>query len=950
MSYHSTSLFASVDGGIGRSLRELLERTTDCVFMLSDAWRFTYVSPGASVEIAEGGNSLVGRTLWDVFPESAETSFELNCRRVMKDRAETQFEAYFPPLAAWYQVHAVPLLGGGIGVCFWNINNRVARIQALALAKERFRLVTRATQDVAFDWDLTSDKCDWLETHNKSLGRPPERLRTDASWWLGYTHPEDRLRVRRELQQTIDGNGCHFECEFRLMKVDGSYADVLVKALIARDHLGSATRMVGAIQDNTERTSSARALKDRETRLTNIFGQAMVGIMHGGRDRKFLMANERFCQMVGRTEDELRELTFLDYTHPDDVESSKRLYEQKAKTAESFQVEKRYLHSDGSVVWCEVHVNFLRTKGGQPDGTIVVAQDISARKVAEESLRESEMLYRSVLEASADCIEIMNLDGTLHLLNSQALAARNFTSAGEASGKLWADFWPKASRKDVDAAFASAREGKSARFSAYSGSPCETPRWWDVMVSAMCSNEGQVTRILAIARDTTHQRETEAQLKWTSEHDPLTELPNRRAFETRLKAAIIRAMESDGNVGLLLIDLDHFKHVNDTLGHTAGDHLLAIIARRLKKILRKGDFVGRLGGDEFAVILEHGEGDIDLAGTGRAILSRLRKPVCYEGRVISASASIGGAVWPIDANNANDLFDNADIALYELKAHGRGGTKMYEGQMRDRAQIVSSQLSLARVSVTDDSVEPYYQQKVDLRTGEIVGFEALLRWRHAVLGIQNPDTVAEAFKDYELASKISDLMQEKVFRDVRGWLNRNLPFGLVSINAAPVEFLRDDFAERTISRIKNHQIDPKLVELEVTEHVFLESSSDYVGRALRKLAQEGVRIALDDFGTGYSSLSHLRDFPVDVVKIDRSFIERIVFDPEIMAIVSAVIDLSRSLNMKVVAEGVETREQMNLLRDEGCPFGQGYFFGKPVDAAQVPRLLRASRGPPQKPA
>jgi len=261
--------------------------------------------------------------------------------------------------------------------------------------------------------------------------------------------------------------------------------------------------------------------------------------------------------------------------------------------------------------------------------------------------------------------------------------------------------------------------------------------------------------------------------------------------------------------------------------------------------------------------------------------------------------------------------------------------------MRQEAQLVSSQLSLARNAITRESVEPHYQQKVDLVSGNIVGFEALLRWRHITRGLQNPDTVAEAFKDYELASKIGELMQNRVFGDMRNWLDKGLPIGFVAINAAPVEFLRDDFAERLIARMDEHRIPPHLVEIEVTEHVFLERGSDFVGRALKTLSHTGVRIALDDFGTGYSSLSHLRDYPVDVVKIDRSFIDKITTDAEVRAIVSAVIDLARSLNLEVVAEGVETEAQKWLLIQHRCGVGQGYLFGRAIEADEVPYLLQS---------
>jgi EAL domain-containing protein (putative c-di-GMP-specific phosphodiesterase class I) len=259
--------------------------------------------------------------------------------------------------------------------------------------------------------------------------------------------------------------------------------------------------------------------------------------------------------------------------------------------------------------------------------------------------------------------------------------------------------------------------------------------------------------------------------------------------------------------------------------------------------------------------------------------------------------------------------------------------------MREEAQKVASQLSLARVAISDESVIPHYQQKIELKSGRIRGFEALLRWNHPTRGIQLPDTVAEAFKDYELASKIGELMQMKVFSDIRSWQRAGVDFGRISINAAPAEFLRDDYAERLLERLAQYRVAGEMVEIEVTEHVFLDRGSEYVSRALKLLNESGVRISLDDFGTGYSSLSHLRDFPVDVVKVDRSFISRMVDEPEIQAIVAAVVNLAASLSIDVVAEGIETDEQRSMLLGQGCALGQGYLFGRAVIADEVPIIL-----------
>lgn len=614
--------------------------------------------------------------------------------------------------------------------------------------------------------------------------------------------------------------------------------------------------------------------------------------------------------------------------------------EQVALGAETTAIEYRVVRTDGEVRWTASRARIETDEEDQQVRAYGIQQDITERKLAELALAESELLHRSILEASTDCIKLISLDGTLNLMSDPGARALEIDDVHEVVGQDWIGLWPEESRKTVAAAVDEARAGRPARFTEYCATAKGTPRWWDVSVTPMKNDAGEVTQILSISRDITSTREAANQLRWSSEHDPLTDLPNRRSFQTHLHAATIRAMESGGLLGLLLIDLDHFKQVNDSLGHTAGDHLLKTFGDRLRSSVRSTDQVARLGGDEFAVILEGVKAPNDLLRLGETILRRLSSPILFDGRVISAGASIGGALFPSDATTANGLFECADSALYALKGSGRGGTRMFHNYMREEAQKIASQLNLARVAISEKSVVPHYQQKVDLKTGKIRGFEALLRWKHPSRGIQLPETVAEAFKDYELASKIGELMQKKVFCDMRSWERAGIEPSCVSINASPAEFLRDDYAEKLLQRAAEYQIATKLIEVEVTEHVFLARGAEYVSRALTKLSEAGVRLSLDDFGTGYSSLCHLRDLPVDVVKIDRSFIAKMLDEPEIASIVSAVINLAESLGLDVVAEGIETPEQEAALREKGCGLGQGFFYGRAVIVDELRILMQ----------
>jgi diguanylate cyclase (GGDEF)-like protein/PAS domain S-box-containing protein len=562
----------------------------------------------------------------------------------------------------------------------------------------------------------------------------------------------------------------------------------------------------------------------------------------------------------------------------------------------------------------------------------------SMRRSADEALRASEQLYRGIMQASTDAIVLLDKDGYVELVNDAAFEAMELDSADRVLGKHWTRLWRDQPGELVAEQLERAERDGTARFRGYCATSRGTPKWWDVVIAAMHGDDGNVRGMLTISRDVTSERERSEQLKWASEHDALTHLPNRRAFQARLQAATIRAMESGDQIGLLLIDLDHFKHVNDSLGHSAGDELLKSVAERLRGGLRNQDFVARIGGDEFAIVLENLQSEESMLRVGGDLESLIRSPTRIAGRAVTAGASIGGALFPRNAESADDLFKNADTALYALKQSGRGGTRLFDSYMLDDAERSASQLRLARDAVTDRTVVPVYQPQFDITDGSMAGLEALLRWRHPRKGLQLPGTVEEAFGDYELASKIGELMQRKVARDMRSWLDSSFDFGRVAINAAPAEFLRDDYAERLLGILAEFQIPAERVEIEITEHAFLGRANEYVARALGVLKQAGVTIALDDFGTGASSLSHLRDFPVDVAKIDMSFVQQMAEDDEIAAIVTAVVRLAGSLSIEVVAEGVEKPSQLELLRAMGCRFAQGHLFTPAVEASAVPGL------------
>ena len=440
----------------------------------------------------------------------------------------------------------------------------------------------------------------------------------------------------------------------------------------------------------------------------------------------------------------------------------------------------------------------------------------------------------------------------------------------------------------------------------------------------------------------------EAQAAHLAFHDSLTGLPNRALFQRRLDGLTSDA-EAASDFALVLLDVDEFKLTNDTLGHDAGDTVLRAFAERLKVAVQLDDLVARLGGDEFALLLMGKSDAAELEAFSTKLLELLREPCEYQGKLIHCSASIGASNCK-SADSAQNMLKHADLALYEAKASGRGAFRLFDSGMWSDMLLRREMLSVAAAALEGDFIEPFYQPKVHLQTGEIVGFEALLRCCLPGQPPKGPECVTAAFEDATLAVKLSDRMVEGVIRDISAWRAAGLPFGHVAINAALAELRRGDFAERLLAKLKQARIPPECIQVEVTESVLLGTGIDHVERTFIELAEKGIRLALDDFGTGFASLTHLKRFPIEIIKIDRSFVRDLQVDEEDGAIVDALIGLGRALRIEVIAEGIETQPQRDFLAALGCAVGQGFLFGGAIPAARIPALLRRHLSRPKSAA
>lgn len=439
---------------------------------------------------------------------------------------------------------------------------------------------------------------------------------------------------------------------------------------------------------------------------------------------------------------------------------------------------------------------------------------------------------------------------------------------------------------------------------------------------------------LAVIVDVTEQRKTEARISFMAHHDALTALPNRVLFLEELRRTLGHVERHGEPAAILCIDLDYFKDVNDTLGHPVGDKLLQQVSERLRGALRDNDLVARLGGDEFAVIQRDLAGPVEAGVLSDRLISVLSQPYDLDGQVVVIGASVGIAVAPTDGDSADALLKNADMALYRAKDDGRGAFRYFQPEMdaRVRARRVL-EIELRRALVAGEFIL-HYQPFVSVETGQITGFEALLRWNHPERGMVPPIDFIPLAEDIGLIVPIGEWVLRQACRDAAKWPDNMR----VAVNISAVQFKGQKLANVVASALTMSGIPAERLELEITESVLLHDSEANVA-VLHQLRTLGVRISMDDFGTGYSSLSYLRSFPFDQIKIDQSFVREIVSNSGDAAIVSAVVGMGSSLGISITAEGVETREQLEHLRAEGCTEVQGYFLGRPMPANDAQELL-----------
>lgn len=689
-------------------------------------------------------------------------------------------------------------------------------------------------------------------------------------------------------------------------------------------------------------------VKEMESRFRQIAENVTeVFFLISSHTDEILYISPTYEKVWGRTCESLYQnpQSWLTAIHPDDCWQAMASLETQFRTGDEFEEEYRIIRPDGSICWVWVRAFPVRGDDDQVDRFVAIAEDVSKRKEAEEALRKSEEQFRLTFERAPIGMAISTIDGQFTRVN-QALCDALGYSQEQLLNLTFADITHPEDLELSNTLEHQLMIGSSDDFQMEKRYQASDGRIVDTIhkVVIVRDEAGRPLHFNSQIVDITERKQMERQLLYDAFHDGLTKLPNRALFMDRLQQAIKRkARDPDYIFAVLFLDLDRFKVVNDSAGHLVGDQLLVAIARRLEQCLRPADTVARLGGDEFTILIENMRDQEESITVAERIYQELSLPFKIENQEIFTSASIGIAFSSDHYGQPEDMLRDADITMYRAKEGGRGRYEIFDQSMRTRAvERLKLETDLRR-ALEREEFEVYYQPITSLITGLLSGFEALVRWRHPDRGLVSPLDFIPIAEETGLIIPLGAWILRQACQQLRQWhdLFVEHPRLKMSVNLSAKQF-RDPHLLDTIDQIiAETGVDHHQLKLEITESILIDNI-ETTTEILRQLRARDIELSLDDFGTGYSSLSYLHRFPVNTVKIDRSFINDMGQDDEHSEIVRAIISLAHILHMDVVAEGIETTDQLSNLKSWTCEQGQGYLFSKPLTASDAEELIMRS--------
>jgi diguanylate cyclase (GGDEF)-like protein/PAS domain S-box-containing protein len=627
---------------------------------------------------------------------------------------------------------------------------------------------------------------------------------------------------------------------------------------------------------------------------------------------------------------------FLKVVHANDRQLVETSIARAIQDGETLDIEHRISPGDGTQRIIRQLGDIERDAGGNVIRLVGTLQDITERLESEEQMR----LLARVFENTIEGIMVTDAGGVIRMINSAFTAITEF-SAEDVIGST-----PRALRSGLHGpefydsmwqALIKNGHWQGEIWNRRRGGEAY-PEW--LTITAIKDQNGRATHYVGVFHDITETKRNEETIVYQAYHDALTGLPNRTLFNDRLTMAVAHAQRKHQGLAVLFLDLDNFKQINDSLGHAVGDLLLQSVARRLTRWLREEDTVARIGGDEFIILLQGTSGPDFAVHVAKRILASVSEPVIVKGHELYVTACIGITLYPHDGKDIETLVANADIAMYRAKDEGRGMYKLFTAEMNEQVRLRLDLEGRLRKALERDELEVYYQPKVDLASGEIAGVEALVRWQSPEQGLIMPESFISLAEETGLIVQIGEWVLKTACNQAKEWHEQGFNELQVSVNLSPRQFQQRNLVEMVRATLEASGLAAKYLDLEVTENVLMHSI-EQATETLRRLSELGVQLSMDDFGRGYSSLYYLKQFRMQALKIDRLFMSDVVGDPDDASIVNTIISISRSLNLKVVAEGVETREQLEFLRERNCDQMQGFLFSKAVPAADLTGVLEA---------
>ncbi|MBB1074561.1 EAL domain-containing protein [Rhodoferax sp. 4810] len=797
----------------------------------------------------------------------------------------------------------------------------------LADAEERWKFALEGSDEGVWDWEITTNHLFFSTRWQQLLGFAGYELPMTLDTWSSRVHPDDMDRVMTDIARHLHGKTRAYRSEYRIRCKDGHYKWMLDRGkVMATASDGQPLRMLGTLTDITE----ARAARNAIARLGEIVDKVQTEIyVIDVATLRLLQVNEGARSNLGYSRDELATMTALDLK-PNMTRERFLTMAAPLMNGDTKQVviETEHRRKDGSCYPIEARLQLLNSESA----LVALAVDVTDRRQVEQSLRESEARFRTAIEASPVPVMIHTEDGRVLAVNRAWATLSGYQLSDLPTFAHWLKLVCASQHEDIQAGFQALYQEELAEIVSHCTVYCKNgeERLWDVNSALLGSIQlpGQRS-IISVALDVTQARRYEQQLEQLAHFDVLTGLPNRLSLVDRLDQAVRQATIHQRSFALLFLDLDHFKTINDSLGHPVGDQLLCAVAGRLNSVLAPTDTLARLGGDEFVILQENITDHNAPLTLADWIIIRHRAPYPLAGGYeTTATLSIGISIFPEDATDATTLIKYADTAMYAAKTAGRNRVCRYTRTLSAQADARLSMEIQLRQGLIANELVVYLQPLIAMSDGALVGAECLVRWQRPGTGLIPPDHFIPVAEETGLIIAVGQFVLEQACTWLASWKEEPLASLWLAVNVSGRQ-CEADITANLAHLLKKTAIDVSRLELEITESVLMKQV-DHQADVLTQLRQLGIRLSIDDFGTGYSSLAYLKNFKIDKLKIDRSFITELPHNRDDNQIVSTIIGMAHNLGLEVVAEGIETTEQAVYLRQIGCDLGQGYLFSRPV--------------------